>query len=160
MHLRGQWKQLTHGSSSHLIRTGDQVIGEFRAHTMSNEQTHIEVITRDLANMNYLLWLLAWFVTWWWKREIPRLQGLPDRSHLIPPNDPPPLTIPPRTRRTSHEPPDKKAPIDDWLDWREAELARGRGRNSVSFRRVSEMEDCIYSEDQLTRRNRARQKSR
>jgi hypothetical protein len=125
MKFRARWFQTSAGSARHTITSRGGSLGEFHTRATADQTTYIRVIAANPLP-TYAPWLLAKF-TFWVHTEILKLRALEaNQIAPSPPGSPPQLPPTAPKESSTNEPPDRDAPIHDWLDWRDAQKQRGR----------------------------------
>jgi hypothetical protein len=146
MRFRARWRQTSSGSASYTIMTeGKRKLGELVIRAIGEQETFLKADTTGPLP-DYLPWILMQFV-WWLPTNMLMIKASAYQAPKPPGPPPAPLEQEPK-RPTIDEPPARDDPIDDWLDWRERQIARGRRGHAVSYNRLSTM--SIYSKSQFT----------
>jgi hypothetical protein len=172
-HIRYRRQPQTTGSATYTLRIGTTQVGVIRIRAVLSSSTHIALEIAAAVNAmeemqklsitGYLPGMLWAFMEGLYidERNMEELSKttealLVEISPIIVPTVPDLEDIS-RPRPNTNEPPTKDAPIEEWLDWREAQLHRGRTTHDVSFAKLSRLTEGKYSSSQFKHHNSKRQ---
>jgi hypothetical protein len=174
--LRYQRQAQSAGSATYTLRLGTKIVGSLRIRAVLNNSTHVALeVAATVGKMEelpklfttgYLISLLWSFVEGTYKDQqrmrdmIKSTDALLAQTSSMVVLPPPKLDAPEPQRQVTNEPPSPDAPIEEWLEWQEAQIRRGRSARSVSFSRLSDLSKNKYSKSQFKHASSKRKRTK